>query len=69
MDSNASRYLLNHAALSSVYYQRKEDNASIIDLGLSLRVINPETYHPSPHDDGKVFDLNWLITSTFKRLF
>nr|GMD18505.1 auxin-responsive protein IAA32-like [Ipomoea batatas] len=52
MDSNnAPRYLLNHAALSSsVYYQGKEDNnGSIIDLGLSLRVINPDTYHPSPH--------------------
>ncbi|XP_019164659.1 PREDICTED: auxin-responsive protein IAA32 [Ipomoea nil] len=62
MDSNnAPRYLLNHAALSSVYYQGKEDNGSsnIIDLGLSLRVINPQTYHPAPHHGSYEELIDW----------
>ncbi|XVF02222.1 hypothetical protein REPUB_Repub04eG0157000 [Reevesia pubescens] len=48
MDSNASGFLLNNSALHSVYYQAKEDNG-IIDLGLSLRTLQPEAYHPSRH--------------------
>lgn len=48
MDSNTSGYLLNHATLPSVYYQGKDDDG-IIDLGLSLRVLQPESYHPSGH--------------------
>ncbi|KAI9169423.1 hypothetical protein LWI28_012189 [Acer negundo] len=46
MDSNASGFLLN--PLHSVYYQAKEDD-DIIDLGLSLRTLQPEAYHPSGH--------------------
>ncbi|PIN23723.1 hypothetical protein CDL12_03553 [Handroanthus impetiginosus] len=42
MDSNASGYLLNHASLSTGYYLGKEDS-NIIDLGLSLRALQPET--------------------------
>lgn len=53
MDSNASSYLLNHATLSQVYYQGKEGN-SIIDLGLSLRTLQPEAYHQAGHDNGMV---------------
>ncbi|KAH7571135.1 hypothetical protein ACOSP7_019778 [Xanthoceras sorbifolium] len=48
MDSNASGFLLNPSALHSVYYQAKEDDG-IIDLGLSLRTLQPEAYHPSGH--------------------
>ncbi|XAR52453.1 hypothetical protein NMG60_11020542 [Bertholletia excelsa] len=50
MDSNTSGYLLNHTALHSVYYQSREDE-SMIELGLSLRALQPEAYHPSGHDD------------------
>ena len=46
MDSNAPGFLLN--PLHSVYYQAKEDDG-IIDLGLSLRTLQPEAYHPSGH--------------------
>lgn len=54
MDSNASSYLLNHATLSQVYYQGKEGNG-IIDLGLSLRTLQPEAYHQAAgHDNGMV---------------
>ncbi|XVE75237.1 hypothetical protein DITRI_Ditri12bG0079600 [Diplodiscus trichospermus] len=48
MDSNASSFFLNNSTLHSVYYQSKEDNG-IIDLGLSLRTLQPEAYHPSGH--------------------
>lgn len=48
MDSNASGFLLNPSTLHSVYYPGKEDNG-IIDLGLSLRTLQPESYHPSGH--------------------
>ncbi|XP_007224495.2 auxin-responsive protein IAA32 [Prunus persica] len=46
MDPNASRFLFNPSTLQSVYYEAKE-NDGIIDLGLSLRALQPETYHPS----------------------
>lgn len=46
MDPNASRFLFNPSTLQSVYYEAKE-NDDIIDLGLSLRALQPETYHPS----------------------
>ncbi|KAJ6891072.1 auxin-responsive protein IAA32-like [Populus alba x Populus x berolinensis] len=48
MDSNASGFLLNPPALHSTYYQPGEDDG-IIDLGLSLRTLQPEAYHPSGH--------------------
>lgn len=49
MDPNASSFLLNPSSLQSVYYEAKE-NDGIIDLGLSLRALQPETYHhPSAH--------------------
>ncbi|GLU04697.1 hypothetical protein SLE2022_218330 [Rubroshorea leprosula] len=50
MDSNAPGFLLNPSALHSVYCQGqgKADNG-IIDLGLSLRTLQPEDYHPSGH--------------------
>ncbi|KAL2558985.1 Auxin-responsive protein IAA32 [Forsythia ovata] len=57
MDSNASGYLLNHAALSSVYYQSKEE-ANIIDLGLSLKALQPEACYPSGHENYEVL-LDW----------
>ncbi|XP_030954928.1 auxin-responsive protein IAA32-like [Quercus lobata] len=40
MDSNTSGFF------HSVYYQAKEDDG-FIDLGLSLRTLQPEAYHPS----------------------
>ncbi|XVF44218.1 hypothetical protein PTKIN_Ptkin02bG0103200 [Pterospermum kingtungense] len=46
MDSNASGFL------HSVYYQAKEDNGGVIDLGLSLRTLQPEAayqHHPPRH--------------------
>lgn len=48
MDSNTSGFLLNSSSLESVYYQAKEEDA-FIDLGLSLRTLPPEAYHPSGH--------------------
>ncbi|XP_017970642.1 PREDICTED: auxin-responsive protein IAA32 isoform X1 [Theobroma cacao] len=51
MDSNASGFVLNTSTLHSVYYQGKEGNG-IIDLGLSLRTLQPEAYHPSRHMAG-----------------
>ncbi|CAI9096131.1 OLC1v1032211C1 [Oldenlandia corymbosa var. corymbosa] len=50
MDLNGSSYLLNHATFPHVYYQGK-DGENIIDLGLSLKVLQPESYHTSPHDE------------------
>lgn len=50
MDSNASSYILNHATLSQVYYQGKE-GSNIIDLGLSLRTLQPEAYRQTGHDN------------------
>ncbi|XP_027097664.2 auxin-responsive protein IAA32-like [Coffea arabica] len=58
MDSNASNYHLNHAKLPQVYYQGKEAD-NIIDLGLSLRVLQPESYHPSPHADDFDVLIDW----------
>ncbi|GER46870.1 auxin-responsive protein [Striga asiatica] len=47
MDSNASSYILNHAE----YYLSKEDS-NIIDLGLSLRTLQPDqACYPSPHEN------------------
>lgn len=48
MESNTSGFFLNPSALHSVYYQAKDDDG-IIDLGLSLRTLQPEAYHPSGH--------------------
>ncbi|PRQ40284.1 putative transcription factor interactor and regulator AUX-IAA family [Rosa chinensis] len=49
MDPNASSSLLNPSSFQSFYYEAKE-NEGIIDLGLSLRALQPETYHhPSTH--------------------
>ncbi|KAF7131970.1 hypothetical protein RHSIM_Rhsim09G0103700 [Rhododendron simsii] len=60
MDSNTSGYLLNHTNLHPVYYQAKEDD-NIIDLGLSLRALQPEAYHPSGQDDyGDLIDWHEL---------
>ncbi|XP_062109457.1 auxin-responsive protein IAA32-like [Humulus lupulus] len=49
MDSNSSSFLLNPSSLQSVYYhQAKEGHDGVIDLGLSLRTLQPEAYnHPS----------------------
>ncbi|XP_060969114.1 auxin-responsive protein IAA32-like isoform X1 [Cannabis sativa] len=51
MDSNSSSFLLNPSTLQSVYYhhQAKEGHDGVIDLGLSLRTLQPEAYnhHPS----------------------
>ncbi|XP_021657212.2 auxin-responsive protein IAA32 [Hevea brasiliensis] len=48
MESNTSGFFLNSSTLHSVNYQAKEDDG-IIDLGLSLRTLQPEAYHPSGH--------------------
>ncbi|XP_018502940.2 auxin-responsive protein IAA32 [Pyrus x bretschneideri] len=48
MDPNASSFLVSPSTFQSVYYEAKENDA-IIDLGLSLRALQPETYHPSAH--------------------
>ncbi|KAK1390018.1 Auxin-responsive protein [Heracleum sosnowskyi] len=50
MDSTNSGYFVSHGSLSSVYYQGKEDG-DMIDLGLSLRTLQPQAYHPSEHED------------------
>ncbi|KAK3036709.1 hypothetical protein RJ639_030533 [Escallonia herrerae] len=57
MDSNTSGNLLNHTTLPSVYYQGKADG-STVDLGLSLRALQPEAYHPTGHGDYGDF-LGW----------
>ncbi|CAI9259264.1 unnamed protein product [Lactuca saligna] len=44
---SSSTYILNHADLPSLYYQTNNENVGIIDLGLSLRVLQPETYNHS----------------------
>lgn len=75
MDSNASSYVLNHATLPQVYYQGKEAN-SIIDLGLSLRTLQPETYHQPGHGNGMVvpnlgtflFIMITIIRSTMEKI-
>lgn len=46
MDTNNLGYFASHGNLSSVYYQGKEDG-NMIDLGLSLRTLQPQAYHPS----------------------
>nr|XP_011464084.1 PREDICTED: auxin-responsive protein IAA32 [Fragaria vesca subsp. vesca] len=46
MDPNASSFLMNPSSFQSVHYEAKE-NEGIIDLGLSLRALQPETYHHS----------------------
>ncbi|CAA0839821.1 Auxin-responsive protein IAA32 [Striga hermonthica] len=47
MDSNASSYILNQAE----YYLSKEDS-DILDLGLSLRTLQPDqACYPSPHEN------------------
>ncbi|KAB1205608.1 Auxin-responsive protein IAA32 [Morella rubra] len=48
MDPNTSAFLLNSSTLESVRYRAKEDDG-IIDLGLSLRALQPEAYHASGH--------------------
>ncbi|KAM1402211.1 hypothetical protein ACFX2I_010986 [Malus domestica] len=48
MDPNALSFLVSPSTFQSVYYEAKE-NDGIIDLGLSLRALQPETYHPSAH--------------------
>ncbi|KAL8531746.1 hypothetical protein ACS0TY_008374 [Phlomoides rotata] len=56
MDS--SNYLLNHAALPSEYYLGKDDS-NLIDLGLSLRVLQPDTAcYSSPHENYNVL-VDW----------
>ncbi|KAK2635258.1 hypothetical protein Ddye_030050 [Dipteronia dyeriana] len=63
MDSNTSGFLLNPSALHSVYYQAKEDDG-FIDLGLSLRTLQPESYHPSGHSlEGYGDPIEWPQTN------
>lgn len=49
MNSNTSSFLLNSSTFHSDYYQGKEgdDDNGMIDLGLSLRTVQPEAYHTS----------------------
>ncbi|KAJ8758534.1 hypothetical protein K2173_000255 [Erythroxylum novogranatense] len=48
MDSNTSGLFFNPSTLDSVYYQGREGDGTI-DLGLSLRTLQPEACHPSRH--------------------
>ncbi|RVX12444.1 Auxin-responsive protein IAA32 [Vitis vinifera] len=48
MDSHSQGFLLSPPSLHPVYYQTKEDDG-IIDLGLSLRTLQPQVYHPTGH--------------------
>ncbi|KAK9276136.1 hypothetical protein L1049_005667 [Liquidambar formosana] len=48
MDSNAPDFLVNPSTLHPVYYQAEKENG-IIDLGLSLRTMQPQAYHSSGH--------------------
>ncbi|GMN38643.1 hypothetical protein TIFTF001_007873 [Ficus carica] len=41
--------VVSSSFLQTVYYQAKEDHDGVIDLGLSLRTLQPEAYHPSGH--------------------
>ncbi|XP_074340291.1 auxin-responsive protein IAA32-like isoform X2 [Apium graveolens] len=59
MDSNTSDYFVSHGSLSSVYFQGKEDG-NMIDLGLSLKTLQPQAYHPSGHDYGELIDWQQL---------
>lgn len=61
MDSNASGFLLDPPALHSTHYQPREDDG-IIDLGLSLRTLQPEAYHPSGHRMPLVPFFNFCLT-------
>ncbi|XP_028757862.1 auxin-responsive protein IAA32-like [Neltuma alba] len=48
MDSNTSSFLLNSSTFHPDFYQGKEDDEDgMIDLGLSLRTVQPEAYHSS----------------------
>ncbi|CBI26973.3 hypothetical protein VitviT2T_000329 [Vitis vinifera] len=48
MDSHSQGFLWSPPSLHPVYYQTKEDDG-IIDLGLSLRTLQPQVYHPTGH--------------------
>ncbi|GAV90983.1 AUX_IAA domain-containing protein [Cephalotus follicularis] len=48
MDSNASGFYVNRSSLHSFQFQPKQEDG-IIDLGLSLRALQPEIYHSSGH--------------------
>lgn len=54
-------YLLNHADLPSLYYQTNNENAGIIDLGLSLRVLQPQTYSQSGNPHGNTFSSSFSM--------
>uniref|UniRef100_F6HEV6 Auxin-responsive protein n=1 Tax=Vitis vinifera TaxID=29760 RepID=F6HEV6_VITVI len=49
MDSHSQGFLWSPPSLHPVYYQTKEDDG-IIDLGLSLRTLQPQVYHPTGHN-------------------
>ncbi|KAL3636050.1 Iaa32p [Castilleja foliolosa] len=53
MDSSSSSYILNHGE----YYLGKEDT-NIIDLGLSLQVMQPEACYSSSHGNYEVL-VDW----------
>ncbi|KAG6655811.1 hypothetical protein CIPAW_05G242800 [Carya illinoinensis] len=55
MDSKTSGFPLNSSNLHSVHFHAKEDN-DIIDLGLSLRTLQPEAYHPSGQSYDELID-------------
>ncbi|XP_071695438.1 auxin-responsive protein IAA32-like [Rutidosis leptorrhynchoides] len=48
-DSSSSAYLFNHLDLPSLYYHTNNENVGILDLGLSLKVLQPQTYNHSPN--------------------
>ncbi|KAF7808840.1 Auxin-responsive protein IAA32 [Senna tora] len=48
MDSNTSSFVLNSSTFHSAFYQDKQHHDDgMIDLGLSLRTVQPEAYHSS----------------------
>ncbi|KAM7275265.1 hypothetical protein ACFE04_017131 [Oxalis oulophora] len=60
MDTNASSFYLNTSpAFHSFHFQPKDEDR-VIDLGLSLRTLQPDVYHSSEHGlDGYSDLIDW----------
>ena len=71
MDSNTPSFLLNSSTFHSVFYQDKQDNDGIIDLGLSL--MQPKAYNSSgnsmPPSPFSFFSPVFLQSSTTSFIF
>lgn len=66
MDSHLQGFLLSPPTLHPVYYQTKEEDG-IIDLGLSLRTLQPQVYHPT--GNSSMYMYNLFLCSLFFSLF